>query len=462
MPDALQVEDGYRTRRQRALERQARRRARAVVFLTVAVGAGIAIWQLPKRMPPLPRDSAEAAVALPVARRDTIREGEDVVTALMRAGLERDVARAVLVASETKATARREIPISLFADSAPAPFREVEFQVADDRSIRVLRLNDSTWTASERREVWRTDTVAVRGAVSGTLVESLRAAGRGVLSVRGRIETAYAIAEAFEYKLDVGRDLAAGDSVLAIVERRRTAFGAEQVGPLLAGGLFHEREWMRAIRYTTSKGATAYYDVEGRPMRTSFLAAPLEFRRMSSVFGLRIHPLLGILRRHQGIDFSAAPGTPVRAVGDGAVIKVGYSGGFGKLIELRHRDGMITRYGHLRGFAPSLEVGQIVTQGEVIGYVGSTGLSTGPHLHFETLVNGVSREPTKALREASGEALSGPSLGAFTQTRDAVASRLGIARITATVPPAPRLPDAPLPPVTVPVTPPGTSAGAVK
>ena len=93
MPDAAPVEDGYRTRRQRALERQARRRARAVVFVTVAGGAAIAIWQLPKRMPPLPRDSAEAAVALPVARRDTIREGEDVVAALMRAGLERSVPR---------------------------------------------------------------------------------------------------------------------------------------------------------------------------------------------------------------------------------------------------------------------------------------------------------------------------------------------------------------------------------
>ena len=272
----------------------------------------------------------------------------------MRAGLERRVATDVLNASETRATARRDIPVALFSDSASAPVREVELQIADDRSIRVLRISENAWTATERREVWRTDTVAVRGAFDGTLVESLRSAGRGAISVRGRLEMAYALAEAFEYKLDVGRDLRAGDSVVAVIERRRTAFGAEQVGPLIAGSLFHDGDWLHAIRFTTPKGTSEYYDVDGRPMRTTFLTAPLEYRRMSSAFGLRLHPILGIFRRHPGIDFAAPSGTPVRAVGDGAVLKAGYGGGYGRMIEVRHRDGMITRYGHLRGFATGL------------------------------------------------------------------------------------------------------------
>jgi murein DD-endopeptidase MepM/ murein hydrolase activator NlpD len=282
-----------------------------------------------------------------------------------------------------------------------------------------------------------------------------------MLSVRGRLEAAYGLAEAFEYKLDVGRDLGAGDSIITVVERRRTAFGAEDIGPLLAGAIFHEGVWMHAIRYTTQSGAIAYYDVDGRPMRTSFLAAPVEFRRMSSAFGLRLHPLLGILRRHAGVDFSAALGTPVRTVGDGAVIRAGYAGGFGKLIEIRHRDGMVTRYGHLSAFARSLAEGQVVTQGQVIGFVGSTGLSTGPHLHFETLVNGVSRDPTRTLREASGIPLIGTAFSAFTVARDAIATRLGIARTT---PPAvtPSVGDAPLPPATVPVTSTTTSVGTAK
>lgn len=460
MPDAPAATEGYQSRRERALERQARRRARAIVFVTVAGGAALALWQLPKRDKPLPRDSAAIAIALPVAHRDTIRKGEGVVPALVRAGLTRDVAAAVLKASETRATARLDIPIALFADSAPAPIREVEFQIADDRSIRVIRNSDSTWSATERRELWRTDTVSIRGVVAGSLVESLRSAGRGSLSVRARLEVAYALAEAFEYKLDVGRDLSRGDSVVAVVERRRTAFGGEQVGPLLAGALLHEKEWLRAIRFTTPRGNSEYYDAEGRPMRTTFLAAPLDFRRMSSVFGLRVHPLLGTLRRHEGIDFAASLGTPVRAVGDGAVIKAGYSGGFGKLIEIRHRDGMVTRYGHLRGFAPQVVEGQVVTQGQVIGFVGSTGLSTGPHLHFETLVNGVSREPTRTLREASGVPLTGPSLQAFSVARDAIALQLGLARSSTTAFARPT--DTAVPGTPVPVTPPGTSVGISK
>ncbi len=460
MPDVPPVTDGYRSRRERALERQARRRARAVVFLTVVAGAALALWQLPKRSPPLPREFVAGAIALPVAHRDTIRKGEGVVAALVRAGLTREVAAAVQKASETRATARLDIPIALFADSAPAPFREVEFQVADDRSIRVIRGSDGIWSATERRELWRTDTVSIRGVVMGSLVESLRSAGRGALSVRARIEVAYALAEAFEYKLDVGRDLVRGDSVVAVMERRRTAFGGEQVGPLLAGALLHEKEWLRAIRFTTPKGSSEYYDAEGRPMRTTFLAAPLDFRRMSSVFGLRVHPLLGTLRRHGGIDFAAPLGTPVRAVGDGAVIKAGYSGGFGKLVEIRHRDGMVTRYGHLRGFAPQVVEGQVVTQGQVIGFVGSTGLSTGPHLHFETLVNGVSREPTRTLRDASGVALTGPSLEAFSVARDAVALQLGIVRSSPAA--VIRSADTAMPGTPVPVTAPGTSVGISK
>ena len=431
MADAL-IEDAHEARRLRALDRRKRRRARAIVLVVVLSAAGLALWILPQLGRPLPRSEGGPGLpAPPVAMRDTIVRGDGIVSALMRAGLRRSDAVAVLEASGLRATARRDLPLALYADSASALTREVELQVADDRSVRVMRLNDNAWYAIERREVWQTDTVTVRGPVAGSLVESMRLAGRSLIGFRGRTEMAYALAEAFEYKIDVGRDLAAGDSIVAILERRRTAFGAERVGPLLAGALYVDREWLRAIRFTTVRGTSAYYDVSGRPMRTTFLTAPVEFRRMSSAFGLRAHPLLGTLRRHAGIDFAAPFGTPVRAVGDGAVIKAGYAGGFGKLVEIRHRDGLLTRYGHLRGFAPSMREGQVVTQGQVIGFVGSTGLSTGPHLHFETLVNGVSREPTRTLREASGVTLDGPALSAFAVTRNAVASRLGLGPPTA-------------------------------
>ena len=426
------IEHRYRTRRQRALERRSGRRARAAVLLTVLIAAGIALWRLPGRLPPIAREKSLATAVrnpelMPVVRRDTIRTGERVVAVLRRIGLDPADATAVLQAAETRASARREIPVAVFAESAAAPVREVELQIADDRSIRVMRADDGTWRASERRELWRTDTVSIRGAITGSLVESMRAAGRGVIGPRARPEVAYALAEAFEYKLDVGSDLQPGDSLIAVVQRSRTAFGTERIGPLVAGGLWHDRRWMHAIRFTTLKGSAEYYDADARPLRTTFLAAPLDYRRMSSAFGMRSHPVLGILRRHAGIDYSASLGTPVRAVGDGAVIRSGFAGGFGRVVELRHRDGMMTRYGHLRAFAQGIREGQVVTQGQIIGFVGSSGLSTGPHLHFETLVNGVSREPTRTLREASGVTLAGPSLSAFGIARDAVASRLGLA-----------------------------------
>jgi murein DD-endopeptidase MepM/ murein hydrolase activator NlpD len=368
------------------------------------------------------------STALPVARRDTIRKGEEVVAVLVRAGLPTETAKAVLDASETRSTARRDIPVSLFSDSAAAPVREVEFQIADDRSIRVIRIGESQWSATERRELWRADTVAIRAAFVGTLVESMRTAGRGALGIRARTEVAYSLAEAFEYKLDVSRDLERGDSVVAVVERRRTAFGAEQVGPLLGGSILHDAVWQVAIRFTTPKGTSEYYDLDGKPMRTTFLAAPLEYRRMSSAFGMRLHPILGIFRRHPGVDFAAPTGTPVRAVGDGAVVKAGFGGGYGRVIEIRHRDGMITRYGHLRGFAAGLREGQVVGQGQVIGFVGSTGLSTGPHLHFETLVNGESKDPTRTLRNASGVVLNGEARLEFARVRDGLAGRLALPR----------------------------------
>lgn len=435
MADAT-IDEEYRTRRQRALERRSGRRARAVVFGVVMAGAVFALWRLPQRTPPLPRDrQADGPRAAPVSRQDTIRRGEGVVAALTRLGLSRTDAMAVLSASETRATARRNIPVNFFADSAMAPVREVELQIADDRSIRVLRVSDSTWSAVERRELWHADTVVLRASIRGSLVESLRNAGRGALSVRGRIEAAYGVAEAFEYKLDVGRDLTTSDSVVAVIERRRTAFGAEQIGPLVGGALYHAGEWLRAIRFTVD-GRAEYFDEQGRPMRTSFLTAPVEFRRMSSAFGLRVHPILGTVRRHAGIDFAAPLGTPVRAVGDGSVLRAEFAGGFGRLIELRHRDGLVTRYGHLRGFAPGLRPGMVVTQGQVIGYVGSSGLSTGPHLHFETLVNGVSLEPTRTLRKASGVSVPNTAVVAFGRVRDNVMPRLTGAPVTVVRQPA--------------------------
>src|SRR5207253_1863791 len=153
-------------------------------------------------------------------------------------------------------------------------------------------------------------------------------------------------------------------------------------------------------------GVTRFYDERGRSLRRAFLRAPLQFRRVSSGFGSRYHPLLHTWRHHEGVDFAAPYGTPVRATADGIVTRVGREdGGYGNVIDVRHANGIRTRYGHLSGFARGLHTGERVEQGETSGYVGSTGLSTGPHLHYELLVNG---RPTNPRRTEMGAGTTAP------------------------------------------------------
>ena len=152
-------------------------------------------------------------------------------------------------------------------------------------------------------------------------------------------------------------------------------------------------------------------------MRAAFLRAPLEFRRISSVFGMRKHPILGVWRRHAGTDYAASQGTPIRSVGDGVVIFAGRKGGYGNAIEVRHPNGFVTRYGHLRSFAKVARRGARVSIGQTIGFVGMTGLATAPHLHFEVLVGGVQRNPRVALAMKGGEPLPASERDAFARER---------------------------------------------
>jgi len=141
-------------------------------------------------------------------------------------------------------------------------------------------------------------------------------------------------------------------------------------------------------------GIGGYYDLEGESLRRAFIRAPLEFRRISSGFSNnRMHPILGQARAHNGVDYAAATGTPVMATADGVVTVRGVSGGYGNLVEIRHSNGYMTRYAHLNGFAPGIRAGGRVSQGEIIGYVGMTGLATGPHLHYEMHRNGGPVDP---------------------------------------------------------------------
>ena len=148
------------------------------------------------------------------------------------------------------------------------------------------------------------------------------------------------------------------------------------------------------MRYTDPKGHSSYYSPDGRSMRKAFLRSPVDFRRISSRFTRsRCHPILGVCRPHRGVDYAAAVGTPIKAAGDGKIIFRGWKGGYGRAIIIRHGTKYSTLYGHMSRFKRGLHTGSRVKQGQIIGYVGQSGLATGPHLHYEFRVNGVHRNP---------------------------------------------------------------------
>jgi murein DD-endopeptidase MepM/ murein hydrolase activator NlpD len=214
----------------------------------------------------------------------------------------------------------------------------------------------------------------------------------------------------------MSRDLQSGDALKVLVQRSVGPNGTVRVGPILAARLTVNGSSIEAIRYRRA-GRDTYYDQQGKSLQATFLRAPLAFRRISSVFGMRFHPILGIMRKHAGTDYAASSGTPVRAIGEGMIVYSGWRGGYGNTVEVRHTNGYITRYGHLRAFARGARKGTRVGIGQTIGFVGMTGLATAPHLHFEVLVNGVQKNPRVALARTGGEPLDPDSRIAFAERR---------------------------------------------
>jgi murein DD-endopeptidase MepM/ murein hydrolase activator NlpD len=297
---------------------------------------------------------------------------------------------------------RRGLKVSfggLPEDSMP---RQLTFEVDVDRVLKVVR-GDSGWTARVDSIPWTTDTVVVRGEITNNLYEGLYAA-ESDLPRSSRDELAWSVANIFEFRVDMSRDVQRGDAFTVLVERRQLPSGVTRLGDVLAATFTNGGSTIEAIRHLLD-GRAKYYDQQGRSLAANFLLAPLEFRRISSNFGGRRHPVLGIFRRHQGTDYAANSGTPVRAIGDGVVIAAGVRGGYGNVVDVRHTNGIVTRYGHLRGFAKGVRGGTRVAMGQTIGYVGMTGLATGPHLHFEVLVNGVARNPRTTLQAKAGPPL---------------------------------------------------------
>jgi murein DD-endopeptidase MepM/ murein hydrolase activator NlpD len=276
------------------------------------------------------------------------------------------------------------------------------------------------------------DTLAIAGVIRSSLYNALNESGVGVLPPSARHQLAWSLADIFEYKVDMSRDLHQGDKFHLLVERLQKPNGAIIVNKILGArlALSNARNPLEAIHFDTPGSSRGqFYDASGMSLRAAFLRAPLTFRRISSVFGARKHPIFGQWRNHTGTDYAASEGTPVRAIGDGVVIFAGRKGGYGNMIDIRHRNGMVSRYGHMRNFATGMRPGSRVTMGTTIGYVGMTGWATGPHLHFEIRVAGVAHDPRLALQSRGGEPIPAGERPLFQKMRSQTLASLNQAHL---------------------------------
>ncbi len=202
------------------------------------------------------------------------------------------------------------------------------------------------------------------------------------------------LANIFGYDVDFALDIQKGDQFKVLFEEQYLNNKKIGTGAILTAEFTNAGKTYRAVRYTNKDGVTRYYTPDGKGLNKAFLRTPVDFARISSSFSLaRLHPVLNTIRAHKGTDYAASIGTPIRATGDGKVIFAGRQGGYGNLIVIQHGQGYETRYGHMNSFAKGISNGSRVGQGQVIGYVGKTGLASGPHLHYEFHVNGQVRNP---------------------------------------------------------------------
>lgn len=237
------------------------------------------------------------------------------------------------------------------------------------------------------------------------------------------------LTEIFASDIDFYRDLRKGDHFTVVYESLQDESGEHaKNGRVLAVEFVNKGESHRAVYFESSNGGGGYYTPEGESLRKAFLMSPLTFSRISSGFtNARFHPVLKEWRAHKGIDYAAPTGTPVKTTAKGVVTFAGTQRGYGKIIIVKHDDKYETAYGHLSRFAKGLKKGSTVAQGDVIGFVGATGMATGPHLHYELRVDGVQRDPSKVILP-SAQPIAHNDLQEFQNETKSLAARLDIMR----------------------------------
>jgi murein DD-endopeptidase MepM/ murein hydrolase activator NlpD len=389
--------------------------AAAAIEPVAAKPAAMAALAIPETPPP--RNP-------PIVKNLVVARGDTLMGLLVKAGVARGEAQAAITAV-SKVYRPRDIKpglrltVTRRADEPGAAPVLRALDLAVDARRRVALRRDATG-AFQAKSIERPLTArAVRA--DGVIESSLYLAGRraqvppGVLAKLIRI---------FSFDVDFQRDVQPGDSFEVMFERLHDETGAAVAeGAIMIAEMVLSGKRMRLYRHRSTDGETDYFDAKGHSVRKALVVTPVDGARISSGFGRRRHPILGYTKMHRGTDFAAARGTPVYAAGRGVIETAGRNGAYGRYIRIRHNGTYKTAYAHLQGYVRGIKRGKRVRQGQVIGYVGSSGRSTGPHLHYEILRNGKQINP-KRLNLPSGRILKGAELARFQTARAALETRL--------------------------------------
>jgi len=363
-----------------------------------------------------PMTAFDSNVELPGEKRVIeVRRGDTLFGLLTKAGLSEAEAQAAGhsladVFSPSDLKVGQEITLNFATGAGPAADSDTKLvaltlQPSMERDVKLTRDAAGQFIAAaiDKPLTERVDRAA--GQIDISLFEAAREAGVPV----GLIGD---IIKAYSYDVDFQRDIHEGDSFEVMYERFDNEKGdLAKAGRLLYASLIIGGK-PTPIYYFERDGDGEYFTADGVAVRKSLLKTPIDGARITSGYGMRVNPILGYSAMHQGIDFGAPTGTPIFAAGNGVVEEIGWKNGYGKYIKLRHNGTYETAYAHTSRFASGLQKGSKVKQGQVIAYVGTTGRSTGPHLHFEIMVNGEHVNPS-SVKTVASDKLNGPALKAF-------------------------------------------------
>jgi murein DD-endopeptidase MepM/ murein hydrolase activator NlpD len=330
---------------------------------------------------------------LPYVFDDRVAPGDTAQSIFRRLGINDAEALAFLQDNKETAQALRQLrtgqSLTAVLDSAGhlLSMRLPLSPTGDDYLTLTRAAAGQAFSLSHAAEAVRETITEMRnGVIKHSLFSATEAAGLPD-------NVAMQLADLFGTEIDFHSDLQRGDTFSVIYETFFDQGAPTRAGKILAAEFINQGKRHTVIRHTLPNGKSEYYSSDGKSLKSSFLRSPLEFSRVTSNFGRRLHPVLLNWRDHRGVDFGAPVGTPVRATSDGVVTFVGNQSGYGNLIVLKHSGNVSTAYAHLSAFTPNLRVGNTIEQGQTIGRVGATGRVTGPHLHYEVRINNVAYDP---------------------------------------------------------------------